>query len=1257
MVKFITLYIQQNLARRHEPTACLNRMLDELAPFSYLSRSSSYLESYSKRTSFPFLHSYLSSLLHNGVLPRIIPIAAVQEPNIYEGKPTGFSGKKVLFKSSTARAALITLNNVNVTLLDDISDRDCAWGLVSYKKTKLAVASFYADINVTEIGMKIDSAKTKCPWLLIMGDSNAHSSLWGNDMNNSRGDHWEQFIINNDLHILNNSTSPTFNNHLGSSNIDLSLTNSPSLVLNSSWKNTEVYNGSDHAILLLLGNRESAVTDKYIQNTATADWVKFRSSLPTLPPFMVSSTSELESRALLLINNMKKAFDIACPKKRAYPGRPCKWWNKALTNLLRNKNLAARQIRKWRGTPRGMRAVSAKKTLGRLFQKRLRTERENSWKSFTNNLKGYKNISALFKGLKQNNTTAMPFLRRRDSTYANSSVDNLNILRETHFVGSSSIFRVNEGNITEMTESLPPDLDSFLDKNLLEKAIASLPNGKAPGPDGLKNEAIKQLNSKYKSELLNQFKSSIRMSFIPSSWLCLEAIYIKKGGKRPDEEPKTYRPIGLCPTLLKLCERLINWRLKQTVLANGIPKQHAFTLGLGTETAISELANFLEKAKCNNQMAMVLSIDIEGAFDSVPFEVITDALRQHGVEEPLVLWIDYLSRNRVITTTQGQGTISFRPSKGTTQGGLNGPDLWIIVLWAIIFTATSTSSKLAKFADDLTSALMGKDLRVIRDVLQSCLKELEAWFTTRGLTISAPKSYCMIVNRGRKVPLPPNLVLNGEQIPYVDSFKFLGVTFDSSLTWKPHIKARISKAKSDLMTARKLVGNNWGLAPHRMAWLYTAIVRPTIDYSCHVWFPPGGTPEWLVRELDKLQRLALTSMTSCLYTTPTRALERLTNIKPLDLHLKQKAASTVARIYNSIDLSNWDGIGQGDKRGHLFSWTKYLGRDLPPVIRANKYNFTVQDVVINNIPHVLSGVSIYTDGSKSTSGVGSGWVIFNDNVVVSLGNRKLPNHSTVYEAEMTAISLALDDLILITNGADIPKDITFLVDNQATLKTLNSLKLHGETRVRLLDKINAFTKTYSSRLHFKWVKGHSNDYGNDIADEQARKGGLGGVPFWLGPSMTYIKKQIRSRIKKEWNARWASLQGCRQSKELISFEPNPKVAKSLLENGRQRCRTMVSIMTGHNHLRYHVFRRTVSTRTNFSPCCRLCGEEIETSWHLLFDCPCIDTRRREFIYSPDNPKTGPDIDWYHDLAEHLGIRDWFLDRKYLDLTRNDVPND
>ena len=331
---------------------------------------------------------------NNDLLPRIAPICLVQEMNLSEGKPTGFTGKKVLCREN-ARAAVITLSNIDVTLLEEYSGRDLAWALVTCGKVKTCVASFYSDIHEAEVDLKVTQIAVKCRNLAVFGDTNAHSTMWGHDENNGRGDRWEQYIATCDLFVANDqySEKPTFCNHLGQSYIDVAMSNDPNLLDN--WYNTETFHGSDHSIILSTSSLGRIVNEKLIQNIARTDWGKFQTNLADLPKRQILSERDLSERADLLVTNIRTVYDIACPPIKAYPGRPCKWWSKDLTNILRNKKLQARIARKYKGTQRGLRANIAKRSLGKLFQKQVRNAKTESWKKFTSNLEGYRNISSL----------------------------------------------------------------------------------------------------------------------------------------------------------------------------------------------------------------------------------------------------------------------------------------------------------------------------------------------------------------------------------------------------------------------------------------------------------------------------------------------------------------------------------------------------------------------------------------------------------------------------------------------------------------------------------------------------------------------------------------------------------------------------------------------------------------------------------------------------------------------------------------------
>ena len=74
-------------------------------------------------------------------------------------------------------------------------------------------------------------------------------------------------------------------------------------------------------------------------------------------------------------------------------------------------------------------------------------------------------------------------------------------------------------------------------------------------------------------------------------------------------------------------------------------------------------------------------------------------------------------------------------------------------------------------------------------------------------------------------------MLFGGVIPVVSEVEFLGVTFDSRLTWEPQTRKVTSRAYKRLNLIRAIASESQKHNPEMLMTLYTSIIRPIFEYS------------------------------------------------------------------------------------------------------------------------------------------------------------------------------------------------------------------------------------------------------------------------------------------------------------------------------------------------------------------------------------------------------------------------------------------
>jgi hypothetical protein len=468
-------------------------------------------------------------------------------------------------------------------------------------------------------------------------------------------------------------------------------------------------------------------------------------------------------------------------------------------------------------------------------------------------------------------------MRNPDGTLTESTDEVANLLLDTHFPNN----KTQEIIVPNTNQTFAPHHD-WINIKTIKQAILNFKNDKAAGPDQLKPIVLKNLPENVLHRLCTIYSACIETSYTPKIWRHAKIIFIPKPGKDDYTNPHSFRPISLTSFVLKTMERLVLWRLEGTTFKR-FPlhkNQHAFRRGHSTEIPLSKLTNFVETAFTNKEYAVAIFLDIIGAFNNVTHQAIIKAMKDNHFPPEIINWYGNYTQSRSCTLNIGGKEYIRFLQDGTSQGGILSPIIFNLVINILLLIIEKAKALGIAFADDTMAGDRGKCLNTILQKLQKLINELTTALDTTGMKFSPQKTQVVIFSRKKiNTDLIPKLKMYDAQIIFLDEVKYLGVTFDSKLTFKSHIQNSFTKAKRLLFSAKGIMGKHWGPSPILTKWLYTNVVRPTFTYGCIAW---GHTTrsKTFTNKAKRLQRLGLKSLGPIRTHSPTSGLEIVTYTPP-----------------------------------------------------------------------------------------------------------------------------------------------------------------------------------------------------------------------------------------------------------------------------------------------------------------------------------------------------------------------------------------
>jgi hypothetical protein len=198
--------------------------------------------------------------------------------------------------------------------------------------------------------------------------------------------------------------------------------------------------------------------------------------------------------------------------------------------------------------------------------------------------------------------------------------------------------------------------------------------------------------------------------------------------------------------------------------------------------------------------------------------------------------------------------------------------------------------------DDFLICYRSRNMHSIERVLQGCLGKIESWADTNGFRFSKSKTVSTHFCNKRLLHPDPCLKLYNSEIPLVSETKFLGLVFDSKLSFKAHIDYLKKKCLKAMNLLRVVSSTDWGADSTTLLRLYRSLVRSKLDYGCVVY---GSARDSYLQSLDRVQNAALRMCLGAFRTSPITSLHVEANELPLKLRRQKLALQYVVKLENN----------------------------------------------------------------------------------------------------------------------------------------------------------------------------------------------------------------------------------------------------------------------------------------------------------------------------------------------------------------------
>lgn len=522
---------------------------------------------------------------------------------------------------------------------------------------------------------------------------------------------------------------------------------------------------------------------------ASFDWTTFALS---------TDGCDLYAKFTETLSSLRKKCEKRIKIKKRKPNQL--WLNSNILEAIRHKDYLWSRCRH---SPKNalykIEYKIARNKINALIRSSRRTYYKEQFSQSRFNLRRTWNLANELRGARKSCLSDAPITQHFSSdTKALANEFNDFFIRVSGVVSLNSSSVVTLCNSTRESAFLPT-----LSECDLHSLLFSLNRYKSAGFDGIRVDDLCRNFGVLKHVLLLILNDIITSGIFPHALKTAVVTPLFKGGSRGDVQ--SYRPISILSCVSQILEKhlfltMTGFLDKHDVIA---PHQYGFVTGRGTQSLLDDFSDYLYSSFENNQFVCALFLDVSKAFDTVNHKILCSKLEKIGFRGPFLKLLEnflFDRSQRVSIEKVSSRLVSLKT--GVPQGSILSPLLFNIYVNDI--SNVISNSQIFQYADD--TVLLSRHLYYTDAVrlLQQDTLEIMKWFESNKLLVNTSKTKLVCFRNPLKmvsyIPfyLHTSCCTSCNCIPveYVDSAKYLGVYFDSDLSWNTHLSSVCKRLRS-----------------------------------------------------------------------------------------------------------------------------------------------------------------------------------------------------------------------------------------------------------------------------------------------------------------------------------------------------------------------------------------------------------------------------------------------------------------------------